>query len=151
MIVFYETPPNTFLNTPETVLSVSITGTFSDGTAYDVSLPVTANASIEARTDGARGNWQGSGFKFEGTDDMRKYVVKGDNPAFNVSGSFVLESVGPSCMLAKSDLAIIALSSLCPLGCTGSLPLRAQPTGLDGSYLPGSWLVKRSSGLGCHR
>ena len=93
VIVFYETPPNTFLNSAETVLSVSVTGTFEDGTPFDVTLPVSGSAIIESKADGASGDWQGSGFKFEGSNAMTRYKITGDNPALNISGTFTLQSV----------------------------------------------------------
>ena len=69
-------------------------GTFADGTPYDVELPVAGSAIIESRADGAiSGDWQGSGFKFEGSSGMARYQITGDNPALNISGTFTLESV----------------------------------------------------------
>ncbi|KUI56178.1 hypothetical protein VP1G_03512 [Cytospora mali] len=68
VVVFYNAGPDGFVNTYEGgPLSVSITGTFPNGTQYSLETPATG-AVITTGSDGISLDFEGSGFGFVGSD-----------------------------------------------------------------------------------
>ncbi|KAJ9150279.1 Hydroxyneurosporene dehydrogenase [Pleurostoma richardsiae] len=99
-VVFYEAGPNGFINDylggP---LSVSISGSFANGTLFSLSASATGGAIIHVDDDGIDAEWKGSGFSILGTGlttSHATYVVTVDSPTIGVEGSFTLKSHAPA-------------------------------------------------------
>ncbi len=95
-VVFVETTPAAYdLVTGDSLLSVVFQGTFADGSPFGFQIEA-SSATIKTHGDGASGNWHDTGFSFEGTNDLKRYIVEGNNIANNISGTMVMESVAPA-------------------------------------------------------
>jgi hypothetical protein len=82
---------------PLSTLSVDIFATFDDGSLVFLplnNLPYKAGqATVTTDGDGASGNWQGTGFSFEGSPDLSTYKVMVDSPVLAIKGTLELKSV----------------------------------------------------------
>lgn len=96
-VVFYEATVEGFPgSTPGAFLSVSVSGSFQNGSEYSIVLPVSANSSavIESELDiGVSGVWGDSGASFEGKGLLTEYTISIDSPSGGVNGSIVLHAV----------------------------------------------------------
>lgn len=99
VVVFYNAGPHGFVNTylggP---LSVSLTGTFLNGTQYSLEVPATS-AVVETSSDGIWLEFKDAGFSFAGSrltesEVTSSYVVHIDSPEIGVTGTITLLSVG---------------------------------------------------------
>ncbi|KFZ18025.1 hypothetical protein V501_01412 [Pseudogymnoascus sp. VKM F-4519 (FW-2642)] len=85
---------------PLSALSVDIFATFDDGSLVFLplnNLPYTAGqATVVTDGDGASGNWQGTGFSFEGSPDLSTYKVTVDSPVLAIKGTLELTSRAPA-------------------------------------------------------
>ncbi|KAK9234115.1 hypothetical protein V1525DRAFT_422544 [Lipomyces kononenkoae] len=101
-IVFYDSGPEGFINPYERgPLSVSITGLFPNGSAYDFSAPATS-AVVSRHAGGSfatSGVYKDSGFEWKGTtssdDGEVTYVVSIDAPSIGVNGTVSFKSIAP--------------------------------------------------------
>lgn len=82
---------------PLSALSVDIFANFEDGSLLFLplnNLPLKAGqTTIVTDGDGASGNWEGTGFSFEGSPDLSSYTVTVDSPVLNIKGTLELKSV----------------------------------------------------------
>ncbi|KFY13988.1 hypothetical protein V491_06190 [Pseudogymnoascus sp. VKM F-3775] len=85
---------------PLSTLSVDIFATFDDGSLVFLplnNLPYKAGqATVVTDGDGASGNWQGTGFSFEGSPDLSTYKVTVDSPVLAIKGTLELKSNAPA-------------------------------------------------------
>ncbi|KFY46509.1 hypothetical protein V495_02405 [Pseudogymnoascus sp. VKM F-4514 (FW-929)] len=85
---------------PLSTLSVDIFATFDDGSLVFLplnNLPYKAGqATVTTDGDGASGNWQGTGFSFEGSPDLSTYKVMVDSPILAIKGTLELKSHAPA-------------------------------------------------------
>lgn len=96
-VVFYNSGPDGFINNylggP---LSVSIIGTFTNGTVFDLSVPA-SGAKIEYGPDeGISLDFVDSGFSFTGSNVKRQnveYSLHIDSPTIGLKGSIRYQSV----------------------------------------------------------
>ena len=98
VIVFYLSTDLGFPFVPPlSTLSVDIFATFDDGSLVFLplnNLPYKAGqATVVTDGDGASGNWQGTGFSFEGSPDLSTYKVTVDSPVLAIKGTLELKSV----------------------------------------------------------
>jgi hypothetical protein len=98
VVVFYESTTTGFIGGIDTSpISVSLTGTFANGTAFSIVIPadLTASAVITADANETSGNWESTGFMFEGTTTsaLTQYTVSIDNADYGVLGTVTLYSV----------------------------------------------------------
>lgn len=96
-MVFYESGPDGFINNkPSGPLSVGISGSFVNGSAFFYEVPSTSGAVIKTDNDTISGTWKGAGCNFTGSDlsrDKARYTVRLDVPSLGIKGSVVLQSV----------------------------------------------------------
>lgn len=92
VIVFYNSGPAGFINSYEGgPLSVSISGSFANGTLYAATTLATGGAIIDTCPGFINGTWVGSGFSFVGT--AVGYEITIDAPEVGISGTIVFKSV----------------------------------------------------------
>ena len=100
VIVFYNSGPQGFINTFHNgPLTVSISGIYSNGTAFDLSSPAPGGAVITTEISGVSGDWLGSGCTFRGTSLEQPgttYVVNLNVPDIGVHGSITIQSIAPA-------------------------------------------------------
>ncbi|KUI73197.1 Hydroxyneurosporene dehydrogenase [Cytospora mali] len=115
VVVFYNSGPDGFINTYEGgPLSVSITGTFPNGTQYSLETPATG-AVITTGSNGISLDFEGSGFGFVGSDIRGSevtYVMTIDSPDIGVQGTVTWTSVAPAhypCDLNKAGVTELIL------------------------------------------
>lgn len=96
-VVFYNSGPdgfiNTFLGGP---LSVSIIGTFANGTVFDLSAPASAAKIRYGPDEGISLEYVDSGFSFTGSNVKKEnveYVIDIDSPAIGLKGSITYHAV----------------------------------------------------------
>lgn len=108
MVIIYNSGANGFINTYlDGPLSVSISGTFSNGTQYSQEVAATAGV-VTTDSDGISLNYENSGFSFVGSNLQGSevtYVMSIDSPDIGIQGSITWTSVS----LAKKSL-FLALS-----------------------------------------
>lgn len=101
VVVFYNGGPLGFINSivyyEDGPLSVSISGSFANGTAYSLPVSSTGGAVVDVEGGTITGNWTGSGFSFVGTreegEEVMSYVISIDSPEIGVYGTITFESV----------------------------------------------------------
>lgn len=96
-VVFYNSGPDGFVNTylggP---LSVSIIGTFANGTVFDLSAPASSAEVRYGPDEGISLDFVDTGFSFTGSNLKKEnvaYVVNIDSPAIGLKGSIKYHSV----------------------------------------------------------
>lgn len=96
-VVFYNSGPDGFINTylggP---LSVSIIGTFANGTVFDLSAPASAAEIRYGPDEGISLEYVNSGFSFTGSNvnqDNVEYAINIDSPAIGLKGSIKYHAV----------------------------------------------------------
>ncbi|KAK7742371.1 hypothetical protein SLS53_004516 [Cytospora paraplurivora] len=99
VVVFYNAGPDGFVNTyVDGPLSISLSGTFPNGTQYNLEVPATS-AVVETSSDGISLDFKDSGFSFVGsklTESEVTYVLNIDSPEIGVTGIITLLSLAPA-------------------------------------------------------
>lgn len=98
IIVLFSLGLNTgFIGGSTTIVpTVSISGTFPNGTGYEYSASAAGGATVTTSPEGgASGNWIGTGFSWVGSADMSRYVITINAPAAGISGTITLHSKAP--------------------------------------------------------
>lgn len=75
---------------------MQVTGTFPNGTQYDIVVPATGGAVIETRPDGITLEIEDSGFSFVGSNlesSEVTYVMNIDSPDIGIQGTITWTSV----------------------------------------------------------
>lgn len=97
MLVFWDNGPeatrNPYLGGP---FSVTINGTFANGTSFSLATAAPGGATVTNDENGIVAAWEGSGFSFTGTNLHKpnaEYHAKIDNPELGIRGSIVLRAV----------------------------------------------------------
>jgi hypothetical protein len=94
VIVFFTATSDGFqlLGDQPNVTSVSITGSFPNGTLFGAGIEADG-AVITTIGQGSTGIFKGTGCSWAGQSDLSKYVVTIDAPSLGITGSLVLHSV----------------------------------------------------------
>lgn len=96
-VVFYNSGPDGFINNYlDGPLSVSIIGTFANGTVFDLSAPASGAQVQYGPNEGISLDFVDSGFSFKGSSVNRKnveYALNIDSPTIGLRGSIHFHSV----------------------------------------------------------
>ncbi|KAF3763475.1 hypothetical protein M406DRAFT_263100 [Cryphonectria parasitica EP155] len=99
VVVIYNAGPDGFINTYyDGPLSASLTGTFANGTAYNLDLPATGGV-IDYDQDGISLVWEGAGFSFVGSslsESEATYVMTINSSDIGVQGTITWKSLAPA-------------------------------------------------------
>ncbi|CAN8098987.1 unnamed protein product [Discula destructiva] len=125
-VVFYNGGPYGFVNHyyggP---LSVSLTGTFANGTQFDFSVPARSAVIDHGPDQGISVDYVDSGFSFTGSNVKGRdvgYVLRVDSPAMGVKGSIRLHSRAPAHYPCGLDTAGANLQMLPHVGWSNAIP-----------------------------
>lgn len=96
-VVFYNAGPDGFpggyLDGP---LSVEVSGTFANGTTFDLQASARSQAVISESSRGIKADWEGAGAKFRGSSLLRHDVafeIEIESPEIGVFGKINMKSV----------------------------------------------------------
>lgn len=101
VVVFYTAPETGFLfdEAPVTNINLASINVGIKGHETFFGSGMFANAAkVVSVSNGAAGRWEGSGFEFVGSPDLKEYEIKIDSPEIGVKGTITFHSVSSSNM-----------------------------------------------------
>jgi hypothetical protein len=98
VINFYTAAPGGFpfpFDSPNSsVVLASVSGSFANGSLFDIGSVQGTSATIETAGDGSSGTWQNTGFAWSGNTQATEYAITVDSAETGIKGSVTLQSVG---------------------------------------------------------
>lgn len=107
---------------PGSLLSTSISGTFANGSSYNINIQASSDSSatITTELDDVSGVWGNSGASFSSTGFLSKYTVNFYNSTAGLEGTIVYQSVS---ILSKQMFPHMSIILTLTPGCPCTLPL----------------------------